>query len=124
MGGKVSVVGWQLRHPGSGAASEVSYVHNSRQQKQEPELEKDQGKREMKEQRNQCRTQQDLVNAVLLEFQHGPQGLCWVALMCNATDDSVAHDRELRFTEATSPKSVIISVVELGLQSHLCLMTF
>lgn len=37
------------------------YVHNSEQQKQEPELEKDQGKREKwKRQRNQCRTQQDL----------------------------------------------------------------
>lgn len=42
--GRFSVVGWRLRHPGSGAASEVSYVHNSEQQKQEPELEKDQGK--------------------------------------------------------------------------------
>lgn len=42
--GRFSVVGWQLRCPSSGAASEVSYDHNSEQQKQEPELEKDQGK--------------------------------------------------------------------------------
>lgn len=42
--GRFSVVGYQLRCPTSGAASEVTYDHNSEQQKQEPELEKDQGK--------------------------------------------------------------------------------
>ena len=42
--GRFSVVRYQLRCPTSGAASEVTYDHNSEQQKQEPELEKGQGK--------------------------------------------------------------------------------